>query len=213
MSDETTTAPAATPAPAPAPQQATTPAPAPPAEDRTGWVPQNRFSEVIKERNDALARAAEADAWKSKHDQLTKDLATARTSWEEEKSFLSSGITDAEAIDVARLFYGRLEAKPEGGIGAWLADLRADPTKAPKALAAYLPAVEAPASAESQAKPVARAVAPVAAPTGRPAPATGAVTVEALRAAREKAQQSKAPEDWAAHKTLSDIVKAELAKR
>lgn len=153
--------------------QAQAPEPVETTEDKA--VPYERFQQVTKGRREALARVAELE------DQLRTlqaEAGTARTladslrdaegrlssqaaEWQGERELWRAGLTDPEGIEVARMFYGKLDADKRPTMGEWLASMKADPTSAPRALAAYLAASGAPAPASSAAEPE---------PPARPAP-------------------------------------------
>lgn len=172
-----------------------------------GAVPYARFAEVLSEKNHFKKQLEELNTKLQAHEgnatklsKLEKDFEAAKTTWAEERAFIAAGITDAEAMEVARLFYARLETKPEGGIGAWLTEIKADPSKAPKALSAYLASGEQTQQARAATTTTVRQ-------TGRQQPAGEAVTAEAMRAAREKAMRTG---DWTEFKTLDAAFKASM---
>lgn len=163
-----------TPAAAPvAPQPvATTPAPEAPREDKSTKA---RIAELEAQLEQFKATATKAEQLA----QQLEDMKLERAAWQ-------AGVTDPEGIEVARLFHGKLPAKDRPSLGDWLGQLKADPSTAPRALAAYL-------------APVTPAAAP--APTGKPLPsanagalptpaASGQFDASAIRAMRQEAQRT-----------------------
>jgi len=181
--------------------------------DAKGMIPYGRFAEAAadvqhwkKQAQEATARIAEISPQLQELDTLKRE----RTAWQEEKVFITTfGSADPEAMDVARTLFQRLpaEGRPDS-LGTWLGEIKADPTKAPRALGPYLPSASpAPAPAPGAAP----APAPAPNPTGR-APGTQAtvVTAEQLRAARDQAMKTN---DWKAFHELSARVDAEKTRR
>lgn len=166
-----------------------------PEEIPEGHIPAARLSEMaalkntaIAERDTALARvtaleadlAAHASTIASHAEVLAAHEATVQQhadaaagwlakeqGWVETKSIYQTGLTDADGIDVARMFHGKLPESERPAIGEWLETLKADPSTAPRALAPYLGKPAAPAAPEPVTPPV--AAAPPAAPAA-PAP-------------------------------------------
>ncbi len=176
------------------------------AASAAGWSPPSRLAEVVKERNTATERAtnaiAEATAAKAAADLRATELKAwegKAEAWEEERGIFRSGISDPEAVTVARAIHGALPAEGRPTLPAWLTGIVADPSKAPRALAPYLPSV-------GKAGTVAPEPSKAAAPGPRPAgtqPLAGAadaaaghseITLEQLQAARaELARGNPAP--------------------
>jgi len=161
-----------TPAAAPAAQQPVAATPAPTEAPREDKSTKTRIAEL-----EAQLEAFKATA--SKAEQQLEDMKLERAAWQ-------AGVTDPEGIEVARLFHGKLPAKDRPSLGDWLGQLKADPSTAPRALAAYL-------------APAAPAAAP--APTGKPLPsanagalptpaASGQFDASAIRALRQEAQRT-----------------------
>lgn len=133
------------PAPAaPAPVPTPAPAPAPVADKAEAKAEAKRIAELEAQLEGLRASASKAERLAKQLEELQVE----RAAWQ-------AGVTDPEGIEVARLFWGKLPEKDRPALGDWLSGLKADPSTAPKALAAYL-------SASSPAP------APAAAPTGNP---------------------------------------------
>jgi hypothetical protein len=134
-------------------------------------VPKARLDQSLRQREEATARAAEAEAARdqalakvkaaeTQHATLAESLAAAqkrtteleakhaaeREGWQAEKEFVTAGIVDADGIEVATLLYSRLPPTDRPARAAWIAGFRADPTKAPKPLTPYLTVAQAAAA-------------------------------------------------------------------
>lgn len=184
-------------APAGAPSQA-------PEGQGPGWIPKNRFDEVIAQRDSwkeqaesHKAKAGEAQTLAARIAELEATHAKAAASWAEERAFIASGLGgDQEAMDVARFAYSRLPdtaEAPRPELGAWLAEIKADPTKAPRALHGYL-------QAPAPAAPTGPAVPKPVVGTGRPPATDGGVNAQAIREATAQAQRSG---DWSTFDALT----------
>lgn len=108
-------------------------------------VPLARFSAVIRERNEARReiatlreQAGQVEALTGRIQHLEEQHQAAAATWEEERGLMAAGLTDPEAIDVARLLHGRLPEEGRPTLGEWVGQLRESPDKAPRALAGYL---------------------------------------------------------------------------
>lgn len=91
---------------------------------------------ALTERDAALEDLRQqARAWESTHAELETYRAREAT-WGMERAIMSAGIIDPEGVDFARLAYERLseEARPAGGVSAWLSDV----DSLPRGVAAYL---------------------------------------------------------------------------
>ena len=165
----------------------------PPAEeyvDQSGgkWIPYQRFSAVIAERDTARKAAEAAATATAKAAQLERDLAGAR----EEATLARAGWTDPEAVELARLYHGKLPEESRPDLVGWLGQLRTDPGKAPKALTPWLArTIDAPtpvAAQAAQAAPPAQATTTTAqAPATAGAAATPSrVDVSRLQALTER---------------------------
>ena len=171
MSDPETT-PQADPTPA-ASAPAPAPAPAAPREDRGAKA---RIAELESQIEGLQAAVSKASQLESQLD----DLRLEKSAWQ-------AGVTDPEGVEVARLFHGKLPAKDRPSLGDWLQQLKADPSTAPRALAAYLnPASSAPAPAPVNGKPL-----PAANAGALPTPAaSGQFDAASIRAIRQEAQRT-----------------------
>jgi hypothetical protein len=120
--------------------------------------------------------------------------------WATERSFLEVGLSDPEARDIAALLHGKIPEGDRPPLADWLRAVKADPAKAPRALAPYLGTAT---KAEAGPAPAAgtRPVTPPAPATKiETTPAAGvAVSAEAIRAAAKRG-------DW---KTF-DALRAQL---
>lgn len=171
MDEQQQTEPPATAPAAPQPVAAAS-APEAPREDKST---KTRIAELEAQLEGLKATATKAEQLA----QQLEDMKLERAAWQ-------AGVTDPEGIEVARLFHGKLPAKDRPSLGDWLGQLKADPSTAPRALAAYL-------------APAAPAAAP--APTGKPLPsanagalpmpaASGQFDASAIRALRQEAQRT-----------------------
>lgn len=184
-------------------------------EDGPAMVPSARLREETSAKRAAMARAAELEAElavlskrASTADTLAKQLeeertrySTAFSSWEAERAVYQLGITDPEAIEVARHLHGRLPEQGRPALADWLRSAKEDPSKAPRALVPYLaqpaPAGPAASAAASTAAP-APSPSPSAASSQRPgatAPAAAATQLDAgqIRALYQEAARTG---DW-----------------
>ncbi|MEQ1505320.1 MAG: hypothetical protein ABMB14_24020 [Myxococcota bacterium] len=109
-----------------------------------------RISTLENELTGLRPKAQTAQNLNSQIETLRKQHESEKAAWEIEKAAMGAGITDADGVEVARLFHGRLPEKDRPAIGAWLGELRKDPTKAPKPLQPYL-VTEAAATGETAA--------------------------------------------------------------
>lgn len=174
-----------------------------PADDK-GPVPYHRFVEVLRERDDFRAKyegASSADRAlteaRAEAERIRAELNAERNGRLEDRAFYGAGLTDADAQDVARLLYGKLAEKPDGGLSAWLKGITEAPDAAPVPLRPYI---------AKPAMPPAPAPKDGGTPSGPQRATVGDVTAEALRSARERA---KATGDWSEF----DALTAQVPKR
>lgn len=176
--DDTTQTEAAPPAAAPIPAPTPTPAPTDKAEAK---AEAKRIAELEAQLEGLKASASKAERLAKQLEELQVE----RAAWQ-------AGVTDPEGIEVARLFWGKLPEKDRPALGDWLSGLKADPSTAPKALAAYLSAAPTaptgnPPGAQSQpAKPL-----PSANTGAVPTPsAVSRFDAASIRALRQEAQRT-----------------------
>jgi hypothetical protein len=157
----------------------------PPAEeyvDQSGgkWIPYQRFAAVIAERDTARKAAEAAGTATAKAAQLERELTGAR----EEATLARAGWTDPEAVELARLYHGKLPEESRPDLVGWLGQLRSDPGKAPKALTPWLArTIDAPTPvAASSAPTAAQPMAQPATTTTAQAPATAGAAATPSRA-------------------------------
>ena len=110
-----------------------------------------RATELETNLTASQARITELEAQAQELATLRQQFGTAREDWEAERALWQVGISEPEGIEVARLFHGKLPADGRPQIGEWLATLKADPSQAPRALAAYLQGSSSPAPAPAPA--------------------------------------------------------------
>ena len=157
-------------------------------------IPYARFQEVVSERNslksqiESFQSRLETEV-ASRLEKAKSDLESGwnqeKSAWQEERALLRAGLQDDEAMDAARFAWSRVpaDARPEGGISAWLTDIRENADKMPKILQPFFTQVQ-------PTQPTAPKLPGPAATSGRPAVATGPVTPEAIKAAGEKARRT-----------------------
>jgi hypothetical protein len=198
--------------------------------DNVQMVPSARLREETSAKRKALARVAElesmledAEKRAGTADTLAQQIAelkaahkSERDQWESTSAVYGVGIYDPEAIDVARHLHSRLPEKDRPPLHEWLKDLKGDPTKAPRALAAYLAPPE-PADPEPPPKgggapaaprPPARAAG--AAPSAGPAAAGSSFSAEQIAALREEAVRTG---DWTRWREAQPAILASLKNR
>lgn len=174
-------------------------------ENQEAMVPSARLREESAAKRAALQRASELEAQVA---ELSRKAATVDTlaaqvaelqaqhtgavsAWESERAVYRVGITDPEAVEIAKMLHGKLPEENRPPLADWLSAAKSDPSKAPKALQPYLAAQ--PAASSSPPSPPA-----ASAPPGRQAatpPASGGTQMSAdqVRALREQCQRTG---DW-----------------
>lgn len=164
------------------PPASTTSHPAEEYVDQSGgkWIPYQRFAAVIAERDTARKAAEAAGTATAKAAQLERELTGAR----EEATLARAGWTDPEAVELARLYHGKLPEESRPDLVGWLGQLRSDPGKAPKALTPWLArTIDAPTPvAASSAPTAAQPMAQPATTTTAQAPATAGAAATPSRA-------------------------------
>ena len=127
-------------------------------------VPYSRFAEVnalARERAEQVkALQGELEAARGATGRLTELEATLAAErgqaavLRDSLDLARAGLIDEEAIDVARLYHGRLPADGRPTLAAWYANLQADPTLAPKGLQHWLAAPTTPSAPRPAGAPV-----------------------------------------------------------
>ena len=182
---------------------------------------EERIRKVAAARDTARAEAAELRA---KVATLEGELAPLRLvatkyeaeskAWAAERTFLEVGVVDPEARELAAWAHGRIPEAERPELGAWLKTIKADPSKAPRALQPYFAPANAAATNNAANTPAvgaggASGGATASNATANPAPVTrpletapaagGAVTAEAIRAAAAEASRTG---NWATYDAL-----------
>lgn len=142
-------------------------------------------------------------------------LAAERAAWTRERAFLGVGLVDTEAQDVAALVHSRIPEAERPPLDVWLRELRADPSKAPKALAPYLsPAQSAAAGTSTQAAGASTAGSAAATKRAESVETTASagpsVTAAAIKAAAAEGLRTN---DWTAYNALKAQLRTELSRR
>lgn len=164
----------------------------------------------------AQARIAELEAQAQELAALRQQFDAARGDWETERALWQVGIADPEGIEVARLFHQKLPADGRPKIGEWLATLKADPSQAPRALAAYLQGgAEAPKAAEAAPPKVdaPRATIPAPAPQALGGLASsGSAPVLDAAAIRALTEQARKSGDYSQLREAMPAIRASLGR-
>lgn len=134
--------------------------------------------------------------------------------WATERAFLAVGLTDAEGQDIARILYERIPEAERPPLETWIKEIKADPSKAPRALAPYLAAGAANAAATNTAAANAAAgtatKTPVV-PRVESTPAAGVqVTDKSISDAYKEALRTG---DWKPYEALKASVLHDLGRR
>lgn len=202
---------------------------APPTPE--GMVPSARLREESAKKREAMARVTELESLLSESekkaataDTLAKQLEehklankATKAEWETERAVWQVGLTDPEGIDIARHLHSRLPEDKRPPMAEWLKSLKDDPTKAPKALAAYLagpevaaPAAPAPAKAAAPASGARAATGAAPAASGGASATAPAYSTEQVREIRERATRTG---DWSEYNAARPAILASLGKR
>lgn len=189
------------------------------AEEGTTGV-EERIKKIAEARDAAKAEAAEL---KARLATLEGELAplkalgtkyeTERTGWARERAFLAAGVTDPEAQEIAALFHGRIPEAERPALDAWLGSIKADPSKAPKALQPYLapPAPPAPQGGQAPPPPPTQGAPPTVVRPTETTPSAGlVVSADAISAAAAKALRTG---DWKEYDALKASVESEYAAK
>jgi hypothetical protein len=153
-------------------------------------------------------------SWSSKATDLEKTWTAKEAAWLDERAMFANGITDPEAIDVARTMYNRLPVENRPPFPDQMKAWRDAPDGAPKALRAYFPDVASAtagggAKAETKAETKAKA-ASGAAPAGTPATGGNKYTPEQINAAVMRGQQTG---DWSEYNAIRPHLLAQISGR
>lgn len=172
------------------------------AASDAGWVPPKRLSEITAERQRAQDAAAVATSEREKlaaslaeQSKIVESWNAKAIGWDEERAAYRVGITDDDGIAIARTLHA------SHGKGATFGDWLAGDGRKHKALSPYL--AQQPAAAESAPPP---AHVPPARPAGQPVPpasaqpASGEITAQAIREAREYGTRTG---DWSKFKAIT----------
>lgn len=179
-------------------------------EDKQAMVPSHRLRSVTKVKNQAQQQVGDLQGQVTTLEQqvvtLTKRAETADTlaqqvkdlqaahvidqaGWAEERGIYHSGITDPEAIGVARLFHGQLPEADRPVLGDWLKGFADDASKAPKGLQPYLPGPDPDPSSNQDNQQSDRPKNKRKPASGQPA-VTGQWTAERLAEVRHEAERT-----------------------
>lgn len=184
-------------------------------DDEEKTVPYQRFQQINDKLSAAQLRIDELEPKLASVATLEQQLAQSRAklaSVEETAEIYKHGVTDPEAVTVARALHAALPEDGRPALPAWLGALKGDPTKAPKALQPYfaqpVPAVVAqpamaPATAPTAPVPTKPAAPPIAAGGAVPGPPPGGkVTAQDLAATRGTKDHESVMAAWRAEKGL-----------
>lgn len=134
---------------------------------------------------------------------------TESKAWATERAFLAVGLTDAEGQDIARILYERIPEAERPPLETWIKEIKADPSKAPKALAPYLAAGAANATATNAAAGTVTKTPAV--PRVESTPAAGVqVTDKSISDAYKEALRTG---DWKPYEALKASVLHDLGRR
>ena len=177
--------------------------------DNTGWIPEDRLSKAVAERQSAqaaletataeletLRAAAEvAETKRAEAEATAATLQGERSSWATERQLMLAGVTDPEGLQIAQILWDRMDAeqRPES-ISQWIHS-----EAAPRAVRAYIPQ-QTEAAPVADAAPVAEAAPPRAAlPNGN----AGILPQSPQRATWDEAairQAGSSPNEWGQHR-------------
>lgn len=186
-------------------------------------VPSARLREESGKKREALARVGELEAQLSEYEkkvattdtlakqieELKKTHAATIGEWETERAVWQAGITDPEAISVAKHLWSSQDEKARKPFPETLKTWKDKPEEAPRAFRAYLEPAQAPAAPEKGKQAPAPRATGVAPSTGAPA-ASGQWTVEQIASLREEGQRTG---NWDAYKKARSSILAGLSRR
>ncbi len=198
-------------------------------------VPSSRLREETQAKREALDRVQslerELATERARANDAVKNAGTAlereRAAWAEERAVFQAGVTDPEAIGVARHLYNQLPEAGRSPFPEWLKGMKADPTKAPKALSPWFSAPAGGAGGAPGTTPAAGSGTPE--PGGQPTPPNmganrgssptsgplsgGEMTVEAASARMaELAREATRTKDWKKYNEERPALLARIAK-
>lgn len=187
--------------------------PVPAARLRDETAAKRKAQERVAELEQAIARleqrAATADTLAKQLEEAQSRFASATTAWDSERAVYQLGITDPEAIEVARHLHGRLPEQGRPPLAEWLRAAKDDPSTAPRALSPYLTSA-APPAAPSAPQP---APSPAVSATGQrpaavaPAAGQGALDAVQIRQLREECARTG---DWSRWKEAQPAIRASV---
>jgi hypothetical protein len=158
---------------------------APVARREEKVIPYDRFVEVLEERNQFRDKAAKYDELQTRYTELQGKYDAQETRFREDLALAKTGL-DEEGLEVARFLHGRLPEKDRPALADWLKSFDGDKNPAPTALRGYLDASAGAGQQQTVVDPNTNTVV-TAPPSGDP------LSVEQIRAMRERAQSSG---DW-----------------
>lgn len=212
-----------------------------PEDDKTGGaaggtdkeqrepVPYNRFSEVVKERNDLRdknavlerdvkthqERAATADTLASQLNDAKANHAKELAGLRADLTLAERGVKSNEDRQAVRFYHSQLPEKDRPELGTWLDELQKDTSKAPRGLGLLLQDLgKGAGDAGGAGKDAKGAGGGKETPEGKRLPGskgrddtgrggTGEVSTDEIRAAREKGQKTG---DWSDYEAIRATV-------
>lgn len=187
--------------------------PVPAARLRDETVAKRKAQERVAELEQAIARleqrAATADTLAKQLEEAQSRFTAATSAWDSERAVYQLGITDPEAIEVARHLHGRLPEQGRPPLAEWLRAAKDDPSTAPRALSPYLTSTSPPV-APSAPQP---APSPAVSATGQrpaavaPAAGQGALDAVQIRQLREECARTG---DWSRWKEAQPAIRASV---
>lgn len=142
---------------------------------------------------------------------------TESRAWASERVFLSVGLTDPEGQDIARILHERIPEAERPAFDVWMKEIKADPSKAPRALAPYLDTSSSTSNTTATATATASATntsnqqnRQTTTTRVETSPGAGAhVTPDAIRRAAQDAARSG---DWSTYEALKKQVDSEIRR-
>lgn len=169
---------------------------------------QARVSELEAEVASLVKRADAAATLASELETLRATHTSALAAWEQERAVYQLGVTDPEAIEVARHLHARLPEAGRPPLAEWLRSVRETPASAPRALQPYFlptpsPSPSAPTPSASSGPP-ATAQRPAAT-----APAAGQGRLDAAQI-REMTQEAVRTGDYSRLRDALPAIRASV---